>query len=111
MLNNAKRHIAGVIKSLILDIIHISNTHTELKLNFQMEQNVGTNNERSGDMAQQMINEERNKAIDEFVQIFKSRTRMENKLVDEIAEELKAERSVTTSKAHEHIMRRFMKKE
>lgn len=41
-------------------------------------------------MAQQMINEERNKAIDEFVQIFKSRT---------------------TSKAHEHIMRRFMKKE
>ena len=43
-------------------------------------------------MAQQMINEERNKAIDEFVQIFKSRTTMENKLVDEIAEELKAER-------------------
>ena len=36
---------------------------------------------------------------------------MENKLVDEIAEELKAERVVTTSKAHEHIMRRFMKKE
>lgn len=62
-------------------------------------------------MAQQMINEERNKAIDEFVQIFKSRTTMENKLVDEIAEELKAERSVTTNKVHEHIMRRFMKKE
>lgn len=53
-------------------------------------------------MAQQMINEERNKAIDEFVQIFKSRTRMENKLVDEIAEELKAER---VSKENELLTR------
>ena len=58
-----------------------------------------------------LLKRERNKTIDEFVQIFKSRTTMENKLVDEIAEELKSERSVTTSKAHEHIMRRFMKKE
>ena len=58
-----------------------------------------------------LLKRERNKTIDEFVQIFKSRTTMENKLVDEIAEELKTERSVTTSKAHEHIMRRFMKKE
>ncbi len=67
--------------------------------------------ERSGDTTQQMIKEERNKVTDKFVQIFKSRTTMENKLVDEIAEELKAERSVTTNKVHEHIMRRFMKKE
>lgn len=44
-----------------------------------------------GDMTQQIIKEERSKAINEFVQIFKSRTTMENKLVDEIAEELKAE--------------------
>lgn len=44
-------------------------------------------------------------------QCFKSKTTMENKLVDEIAEELKAERVVTTNKVHEHIMRRFMKKE
>lgn len=46
-------------------------------------------------MTQQMIKEERNKAIDEFVQIFKSRTTMENKLVDEIAEELKAEKELS----------------
>lgn len=58
-----------------------------------------------------LLKRERNKTIDEFVQIFKSRTTMENKLVDEIAEELKAERVVTTNKVHEHIMRRFMKKE
>lgn len=60
-----------------------------MKLNFQMEQNVGTNNERSGDMAQQMINEERNKAIDDFANLFKSKTTMENNLVEEIAEQLK----------------------
>lgn len=51
--------------------------------------------ERSGDTTQQMIKEERNKVTDEFVQIFKSRTTMENKLVDEIAEELKAEKELS----------------
>ena len=44
----------------------------------------------SGDMTQKMLKEEYCKAVDDFVKEFKRRTPMENKLVDEIAEQLKA---------------------
>ena len=44
----------------------------------------------SGDMTQKMLKEEYCKAVDVFVKEFKRRTPMENKLVDEIAEQLKA---------------------
>ena len=43
----------------------------------------------SGDMTQIMLKEEYCKAVDVFVKEFKRRTPMENKLVDEIAEQLK----------------------
>lgn len=43
----------------------------------------------SGDMTQKMLKEEYCKAVDVFVKEFKRRTPMENKLVDEIAEQLK----------------------
>ena len=44
----------------------------------------------SGDMTRKMLKEEYCKAVDDFVKEFKRRTPMENKLVDEIAEQLKA---------------------
>lgn len=39
---------------------------------------------------EKLLIEEKNKAIDDFVNLFKSKTTMENKLVEEIAEKLKA---------------------
>lgn len=36
------------------------------------------------------VDDVRNKAIDDFVNLFKSKTTMENNLVEEIAEQLKA---------------------
>ena len=44
----------------------------------------------SGDMTQKMLKEQYNKAIEDFVKEFKRRTPMENCLIDEIAEQLKA---------------------
>ena len=44
----------------------------------------------SGDMTQKMLKEEYCKAVDDFAKEFKRKTPMENKLVDEIAENLKA---------------------
>ena len=44
----------------------------------------------SGDMTQAMLKEEYCKAIDDFVKEFKRKTPMENYLIDELAEQLKA---------------------
>ena len=44
----------------------------------------------SGDMTQAMLKEQYCKAIDDFVKEFKRKTPMENCLIDEIAEQLKA---------------------
>ena len=44
----------------------------------------------SGDMTQKMLKEQYNKAIEDFVKEFKRKTPMENCLIDEIAEQLKA---------------------
>ena len=44
----------------------------------------------SGDMTQIMLKEEYCKAVDDFVKEFKRKTPMENCLIDEIAEQLKA---------------------
>ena len=44
----------------------------------------------SGDMTQKMLKEEYCKAVDDFVKEFKRKTPMENCLIDEIAEQLKA---------------------
>lgn len=44
----------------------------------------------SGDMTQKMMKEQYCKAIDDFVKEFKRKTPMENCLIDEIAEQLKA---------------------
>ena len=44
----------------------------------------------SGDMTQSMLKEQYCKAIDDFVKEFKRKTPMENCLIDEIAEQLKA---------------------
>lgn len=43
----------------------------------------------SGDMTQAMLKEQYNKAVDDFVNLYKHKTSMENNLVDEIAEYLK----------------------
>lgn len=43
----------------------------------------------SGDMTQKMLKEEYNKAVDDVVNLFKSKTTMENNLIEEIAEHLK----------------------
>lgn len=43
----------------------------------------------SGDMTQAMLKEQYNKAVDDFVNLYKYKTSMENNLVDEIAEYLK----------------------
>ena len=48
----------------------------------------------SGDMTQSMLKEQYCKAIDDFVKEFKRKTPMENCLIDELAEQLKA--GVTT---------------
>ena len=44
----------------------------------------------SGDMTQAMLKEQYCKAIDDFVKEFKRKTPMENCLIDELAEQLKA---------------------
>ena len=44
----------------------------------------------SGDMTQKMLKEQYNKAIEDFVKEFKRKTPMENCLIDDIAEQLKA---------------------
>ena len=44
----------------------------------------------SGDMTQAMLKEQYCKAVDDFVKEFKRKTPMENMLIDEIAEQLKA---------------------
>ena len=44
----------------------------------------------SGDMTQAMLKEQYCKAIDDFVKEFKRKTPMENCLIDDIAEQLKA---------------------
>ena len=44
----------------------------------------------SGDMTQKMLKEEYCKAVDDFVKECKRKTPMENCLIDEIAEQLKA---------------------
>ena len=44
----------------------------------------------SGDMTQKMLKEQYNKAIEDFVKEFKRKTPVENCLIDEIAEQLKA---------------------
>ena len=44
----------------------------------------------SGDMRQAMLKEQYCKAIDDFVKEFKGKTPMENCLIDELAEQLKA---------------------
>ena len=44
----------------------------------------------SGDMTQIMLKEEYCKAVDDFVKEFKRKTPMENCLIDELAEQLKA---------------------
>ena len=44
----------------------------------------------SGDMTQAMLKEQYCKAIDDFVKEFKRKTPMENYLIDELAEQLKA---------------------
>ena len=44
----------------------------------------------SGDMTQTMLKEQYCKAIDDFVEELKRKTPMENMLIDEIAEQLKA---------------------
>ena len=44
----------------------------------------------SGYMTQKMLKEEYNKAIDDFIREFKRKTPMENCLIDELAEQLKA---------------------
>ncbi len=43
----------------------------------------------SGDMTQAMLKEQYNKAVDDFANLYKNKTSMENNLVDEIAEHLK----------------------
>ena len=44
----------------------------------------------SGDMTQAMLKEQYCKAVDDFVKEFKRKTPMENCLIDELAEQLKA---------------------